>query len=56
MQFQDKETVDERRNREFDFWRGVRERRAQGDIPIDPNMIQIGPGYHWWLGYQAGAQ
>jgi len=54
----DKESFDERRAREFDFWRGVRERRAQGntmEFSIDPNMIQTGPGKHWWVGNQAGA-
>lgn len=52
----DKETPDERRAREFDFWKGFKARRAGYVITVEETkMFHSGPGYHWWMGYQAGA-
>lgn len=57
----DQETSEERANRETHFWRGFRDRRSvikywQVQPHIDPEAIKSGNGFHWWNGYQAGAQ
>lgn len=60
IMLENRETADERRNRENYFWSGVRERRAvlrgdQKEPRLDPEAINFAPMSYWWNGYQAGA-